>query len=239
MSPAARQRQARPKQAQPCTWCRRRYRPARKTSRYCSPGCRIRAFRARRTGQRPPRPRLAPLQTSASAEWYTPPSIIDRVLAVLGHIDLDPCAEPGRRVPAAVHLTVEEDGLAQAWHGRVYLNPPYGRAIGRWVGKLCEEYAAGQVEAAIALLPARPDTQWWKLTRGYPRCHVEGRLKFSEQKNSATFPSALVYFGPDPERFARVFREVGEVVIPVAWARDEAPSQGVQETHERTPHPRR
>ena len=126
MSQATRQRQARPKQARPCAWCRRRYQPARKTSRYCSPGCRIRAFRARRTGQRPPQPRLASLQTSTSAEWYTPPSVIDRVLAVLGHIDLDPCAEPGRRVPATVHLTAEEDGLTRAWHGRVYLNPPMG-----------------------------------------------------------------------------------------------------------------
>jgi hypothetical protein len=222
MSQVARRRQARPKSAQPCAWCRRGYRPARKTSRYCSPGCRIRAFRARGTGRRPPRQRLTQLRTSASAEWYTPPAIIDRVLAVLGHIDLDPCAEPGRSIPAVVHLTAADDGLAQAWHGRVYMNPPYGRSIVHWIRKLRTEYETGQVEAAIALLPARPDTQWWKLTRGYPRCHVEGRLKFSGHKNSATFPSALVYFGPDPERFAQVFGELGEVVIAVASARGEA-----------------
>ena len=128
--------------------------------------------------------------------------------------------------------------VARQRQAQVYMNPPYGRAIGRWVSKLRDDYEAGRVEAAIALLPARPDTQWWKLTRGYPRCHVEGRLKFSGQKNSATFPSALVYFGPDPAQFARVFDEVGEVVIPVAQARDEALSHGVQETHERTPRPR-
>ena len=212
-----RQRQARPKLAQPCAWCRRRYRPARTTARYCGPTCRIRAFRSRAKGRRLPRQRLSQLQSSTSAEWYTPPVIIDRVLAVLGRIDLDPCADPGRSIPAAAHFTVAEDGLAQAWHGRVYMNPPYGREIIHWIRKLRQEYEEGRVEAAIALIPARPDTQWWKLTRGHPRCHIEGRLKFSGHKNSATFPSALVYLGSDPDRFAQVFSELGEVVTALGY----------------------
>ena len=74
--------------------------------------------------------------SSDSADWYTPDHIIQRVMEVLGDIDLDPCADPDRTIPAATHFTPEGDGLSRGWHGRVYMNPPYGKEIARWVTKL-------------------------------------------------------------------------------------------------------
>ena len=76
-----------------------------------------------------PADRLAPLKTSASAEWYTPPQVVAAAVATLGGIDFDPCAEEGqpKTVPAGVHYTASDDGLAQPWFGRVYLNPCPGR----------------------------------------------------------------------------------------------------------------
>ena len=31
-------------------------------------------------------------------------------------------------MPAGKHFTAAEDGLSREWHGRVYMNPPYGAA---------------------------------------------------------------------------------------------------------------
>lgn len=40
--------------------------------------------------------------------------------------DLDPCgAVGGDHVPAAYRYTIEDDGLAHDWFGRVWLNPPF------------------------------------------------------------------------------------------------------------------
>lgn len=51
-------------------------------------------------------------------EWLTPPEIV----SALGPFDLDPCSPVERPWPtAAQHFTVRDDGLAQAWHGRVLL----------------------------------------------------------------------------------------------------------------------
>lgn len=83
------------------------------------------------------------LYTSDTAEHYTPGDVLDLVVEVMGGIDLDPCADPGRRVPAAAHYTAEVDGLRRPWSGRVFMNPPYGRNIGAWVDRLVEAHAAG------------------------------------------------------------------------------------------------
>jgi phage N-6-adenine-methyltransferase len=158
---------------------------------------------------------LAPLMSSATPEWYTPPEIIDATVKVLGVIDLDPCADPDKQIPAATHYTQDDDGMAQEWRGRVYMNPPYGTEIVRWVQRLCEQYDAGAVPEAIALVPARTDTQWWDEVSGAPVCFIRGRLKFSGHENSAPFPSAVVYLGSNRKKFAKVFGALGHIYEPV------------------------
>lgn len=148
---------------------------------------------------------------SESHEWYTPPHVVDRVLAVLGEIDLDPCAEDARSVPAREHLTRAEDGLSRAWSGRVYMNPPYKRDIPKWITKLKAEYERGDVTEAVALVPARTDTEWFSELRVYLRCFIVGRLKFSGHHNSAPFPSAVFYLGDEGERFAEAFEGLGDI----------------------------
>ena len=96
--------------------------------------------------------------SSETSDWQTPKHIIDAVIEVLGTIDLDPCADEARTVTAEHHFTKADDGLDQDWHGRVYMNPPYGREIEPWVKPLCREYRMGRTTQAIALVPARTDT---------------------------------------------------------------------------------
>lgn len=61
---------------------------------------------------------------SGEKTWLTPKHIID----ALGHFDTDPCCPdnmPWRT--ADTMLTKADDGTTAPWHGRVWLNPPYGR----------------------------------------------------------------------------------------------------------------
>lgn len=147
--------------------------------------------------------------SSDSPEWYTPEAIIERVVRVFGEIDLDPCADSSRSVPAKRYYTQKENGLILPWAGRVYMNPPYGDDIQAWVEKLCSE----PVTEAIALVPARTDTAWFNLFVDSPVCFIRGRLKFSGHDNSAPFPSAVFYIGKRPAEFFGAFFDIGAVWI--------------------------
>ncbi len=69
-------------------------------------------------------------------EWCTPADILRRSVAALGRIDLDPCSDRLKNVPAARHYTKSDNGLARSWSGRVFMNPPYGE-LGLWTSRPC------------------------------------------------------------------------------------------------------
>jgi len=153
--------------------------------------------------------------SSNTAEWLTPPEIIDRVLRVLGEIDLDPCSNSRENpnVPATEHYTREHDGLDQGWYGRVYMNPPYGQEIADWAKYLCSQFENRDVNEAIALLPARTDTEWFRRLCQYPRCFIWGRLRFSDNETGAPFPSMVVYLGKNVAKFIEVFSDIGDIYV--------------------------
>jgi site-specific DNA-methyltransferase (adenine-specific) len=130
--------------------------------------------------------------TSRSDEWATPRDLF-RELDAEFHFDLDPCATP-ETATCARHFTPADDGLAQTWTGRVFMNPPYGRTIGAWMRKAWEA-SQTTAELVVCLVPARPDTRWWHdyAERGERR-FLKGRLRFGDAKSGAPFPSALVVF---------------------------------------------
>jgi len=160
------------------------------------------------------------LYTSETPEWYTPEIIIESVLELFGAIDLDPCSNgkgAAANVPAKEHYTREDDGLSRAWHGKVYMNPPYGREVAQWVEKVSAEYRAGNISEAIILIAARTDTRWFNLLVNYGAmwCAVEGRLLFStpgmKTSNSAPFPSAIFYLGDHEQDFYHCFKHHGPI----------------------------
>lgn len=78
---------------------------------------------------------MSALHSHASPEWYTPASIVDAAVQVMGAIDLDPasCEEANRVVRAARYFTAEDDGLTAPWSGdRIFLNPPGGLVKPFW-----------------------------------------------------------------------------------------------------------
>jgi phage N-6-adenine-methyltransferase len=131
--------------------------------------------------------------SSATDEWETPQALFNELSWIYGGFTLDPCATR-QNAKCARFFTRADDGLARRWDGKVYLNPPYGREIGRWVRKAFEESLRGAL--VVCLLPARTDTRWWQdyARRGHV-CFLRGRLKFGQAKNAAPFPSAIVTFG--------------------------------------------
>lgn len=160
--------------------------------------------------------RLAVHYSSDNAEHYTPDPIWQAAQKLMGSIDLDPCSNSHSQpnIPATRHYTAQDDGLRQYWAGNVYMNPPYGPAIGDWIAKLVEAHTAGDVPQAIALIPARIDTKWWQAIRNYPVCFVTGRLTFKGNDSGAPFPSAVVYLGNQVRQFVREFAHIGDT-----WSR--------------------
>jgi site-specific DNA-methyltransferase (adenine-specific) len=131
--------------------------------------------------------------SSASDEWETPQILFDELDRCFGGFTIDPCATP-QNAKCSVFFTRAEDGLSKPWTGKVFMNPPYGREIGKWVKKAWEESLKGAL--VVCLLPARVDTRWWhEYARKGHVYFLQGRLKFGSSRNSAPFPSVLVTFG--------------------------------------------
>ena len=128
-------------------------------------------------------------------EWLTPPEIIK----ALGDFDLDPCAPVNRPWEMAkAHMTIHDNGLIKPWHGRVWLNPPYGGETGKWMARAAEY---GNV---TALIFARTETiqffeSIWPKAKAV--CFIKGRLSFyhvtGKKGGTAGAPSMLVTWDDD------------------------------------------
>ena len=83
------------------------------------------------------------------------------------------------------YWTIKDDALSKDWSGMTcWMNPPYGREIGKFVKKAYEESLKGAT--VVCLIPSRTDTAWWHeyVLKGEIE-FIRGRLKFINR----TFPS--------------------------------------------------
>mgnify|MGYP005816097565 FL=1 len=150
--------------------------------------------------------------SSASGDWCTPIEIVSLVHSI-DPIGLDPCSNEHSLVGAKTSWTIKDDGLTKRWagNGLVYVNPPYGREIEKWVQKCCIEALTG-VEI-VALLPARVDTRWFQsfARNAEEVLFYRGRIRFLGAPNSAPFPSVFCYWGMRPAQFRKAFEGKGIV----------------------------
>jgi DNA N-6-adenine-methyltransferase (Dam) len=131
--------------------------------------------------------------TATTHDWLTPPEL----LAALGSFDMDPCAsqyQPWRT--AATQFTIEDDGLAREWSGRVWCNPPYGPHAEKFLKRMAEH------GNGIALIFARTETkafQEWCWRRADAMLFMAGRIKFrlpgGGTAGTAGAPSVLIAYG--------------------------------------------
>lgn len=152
-------------------------------------------------------------------EWYTPSKYIEAARNVLGRFDLDPASNPlaNETVKADRFFSIEDDGLSRPWRGKVWINPPYGEECREFVGKLVEEYNAGNVEEAVLLVNANSnDTAWFQPLWDHLICFTHHRINFYQsdgsKKSGSTHGSVFVYFGENKDAFAGEFSQFGAVV---------------------------
>ena len=128
---------------------------------------------------------------SLTSLWETPANLFKRLDEEF-HFTLDVCALK-ENAKCKRFFSPEKDGLKQPWAGACWMNPPYGREIGKWMEKAFNEAEKGAL--VVCLVPARPDTEWWHkfALRGEIR-FLRGRLKFGNAKSGAPFPSAVIIF---------------------------------------------
>lgn len=166
------------------------------------------------------------INQSTSNEWYTPRQYIRGVREVMGDIDIDPAsnAYANQIVCARVYYDKESDGFQRNWHGRVFLNPPYGRSEEEkesnqalWSKKLVEQYQLGITTEAILLVNAVPGNRWFAPLWDFTVCFTDHRIRFyNEEKpdgGQPTHSNAFVYMGSKNNLFADVFSRFGVVAV--------------------------
>lgn len=136
--------------------------------------------------------------TSNSIEWGTPQKLFDELNAEF-HFTLDPCANEENH-KCDKYFTMEDDGLSKSWEREVvFCNPPYGRALHKWVEKCYEEHIKHNI-TVVMLIPARTDTSYFHdyIYHNSEIRFIRGRLKFNDGNNPAPFPSMIVVYRGRP-----------------------------------------
>ncbi len=138
------------------------------------------------------------MYSSGTEHWSTPEWLFLE-LNSLYNFTLDACADT-TNYKVKKYFSKKDNGLAQSWaNNTTWVNPPYGREISDWVSKASQTVMFSSIagDEVVMLLPARTDTKWmqeyvFKHARNV--CFISGRLKFSNSKTSAPFPSMIVVF---------------------------------------------
>ncbi|WP_415798650.1 DNA N-6-adenine-methyltransferase [Comamonas aquatilis] len=153
-------------------------------------------------------------------EWLTPP----HVLQALGAFNLDPCAPVNRPWEMTEqHYTAHDNGLQKPWHGRVWLNPPYGLEAAQWLSRLA---AHG---AGTALIFARTETEMFfenVWSKASALLFLKGRLHFHHVDGTRAAanggaPSVLIAYGEMDAEILKTCKLPGAFVPLIAHrARD-------------------
>ena len=161
------------------------------------------------------------IHSSKTNEWYTPARYVEAARQVMGGIDLDPASHElaNQIVKAARFFDSSHSGLLEDWHGRVFLNPPYGKTKNRsnqeiWSTYLVKQYQLGHTTEAVLLVNAVTDRKWFQKLWVYPICFTDHRIKFynpTGTPNQPTHGNAFVYLGQNSAGFIEVFRQFGTI----------------------------
>lgn len=159
---------------------------------------------------------------SGENEWYTPPELIESARSVMGDIDCDPASSvvANRAVKAETYYTAEDDGLAQQWHGRVWMNPPYAQPLcAQFCAALVSKFKSGEISQACVLVNNATETGWFQelLTVASAVCFLRGRVRFIDQHgNPSGAPlqgQAVISIGNPADKFGAEFSQLGTVLF--------------------------
>lgn len=160
-----------------------------------------------------------------SDEYATPPSLWRPLSRSVGGFDVDPASGAEGTPIAETRFTPEENGLAQSWHGDVWLNPPFGDSPGRgpskrdrWLTKARQEAQRDAVRSVTMLLPVDTSTHWFHehVVEAPVICLMgPGRLEFEgegcESSGNTSFATCLTVYGDPPEALVKALEDRGAV----------------------------
>lgn len=164
------------------------------------------------------------LHSSESVEWYTPAPYVEAVRELFGGtIDLDPasCEFANNTIRAVRYFTKDDNGLNLEWHGRVWLNPPYGRDEDgsrqeTWSRYLINQYKSGKCTEAVLLVIAAPGNKWFSPLWEFPICFPDHRIRFYGENGGPSMPThsnAFVYLGKKLKEFYNIFSKFGVIAV--------------------------
>lgn len=135
------------------------------------------------------------LFSSAKGDWGTPAELYESLNSEFRFI-CDVCASEENTLCPTCYFTESNSCLTQNWpRGACYMNPPYGRDVGKFMSKAYEQSKLGST--VVCLVPSRTDTNWWHSfvqDKASEIRFIKGRLKFKGASSSSPFPSALVIY---------------------------------------------
>jgi hypothetical protein len=183
-------------------------------------------------------------QTSGNVEYYTPLEIVEAARRVMGGIDLDPASSDAanERIKAAHIYTSKESGLAQPWHGRIWLNHPFHAGWNAcdegcqrktcekrghvyhdipsnadWINYLAQEFEAGRVTQSCNITFAATSENWFQPLLRQPQCFLSPRTNYYLPDGSilkgVSKGSVVTYYGNNVKGFAEEFSKFGKVKV--------------------------
>ncbi|WP_258088392.1 phage N-6-adenine-methyltransferase [Weissella fangxianensis] len=138
------------------------------------------------------------LFSSKNMSWETPEDLFIELNKKF-KFDLDACASVENH-KLEKYFTERDDALIQKWDGNVFMNPPYGRSINKFIEKAYKEHLRDPNRFIVMLIPSRTDTTYWHefIQNKSIVKFLKGRLKFElngKAMDAAPFPSAIVVYG--------------------------------------------
>lgn len=135
---------------------------------------------------------LPTIQPAKSVEYTTPEDLFDQWWEEVGGFDMDPFCRAhhhtARRVlenggticipPEGVgyrNPQIEVNGLAHPWHGKVFMNPPYGPFLRQCIPYAVHQVECGNAELVMALLPTKTEVRWFQE-------YVLQRVRFGQRR---------------------------------------------------------
>lgn len=113
---------------------------------------------------------------SENQNWETPDALFNKLDAYY-HFDIDVCASDSNH-KCTKYWTEEDDCFTKTWEGTCWMNPPYGRGIGKFMRYALEQSRLGCTVVCLV------ETVWF----------IVDRLRFKGAKTGAPFPSAFIVF---------------------------------------------
>lgn len=160
------------------------------------------------------------IQDPEDNEYATPPRIWRPPARAVDGFDVDPASGAESTPIAETRYTAADDGLAQAWEGAVWLNPPWssngdGSAKDTWLRKARNEAARDAVDVVLVLLPADTSAHWFHdhVLAAEAFCLLgPGRIPFEGEDRNPSFQLVLAAYGSVGGRLIEVMDSLGAVI---------------------------